>query len=78
MIVGVLTITAILVMRFNAPIAVSLPDVITLPDGSSATAFTQGKDWLAVVTAEDEILIYDRTTAQLVQRIRIQMQDSGN
>lgn len=48
-----------------------LPDQITLPDGAVATSFTQGPDWYAVVTASDEILIFDRATGRLRQTLQI-------
>ena len=71
MILGFLTIVALFVMRFNEMGRAELPDSITLPDGATATAFTQGDDWFAVVTAENEILIYSRVTGNLRQRIAI-------
>jgi hypothetical protein len=49
-----------------------LPDAITLPDGTEATAFTQGARWYAVVTADDHILIYDRTTGRLLQDVQVE------
>jgi hypothetical protein len=71
MIGGFLTIVALFVMRFNDMNRAELPDVITLPDGARATAFTQGEGWFAVVTDTDEILIYSRVTGNLRQRIQI-------
>ena len=72
MILGFLTIVALFVMRFAEMNKAELPDEITLPDGARATAFTRGEGWFAVVTDEDEILIYSRTTGNLRQRIAIQ------
>lgn len=72
MILGFLTIVVLFVMRFNEMRSVELPDVITLPDGTEATAFTRGENWFAVVTAKDEILIYSRVTGNLRQRIKIE------
>ena len=46
-----------------------VPAALDLPKGARATAFTQGDDWLAVVTADDRILIYDRLTGQLRRQI---------
>ncbi len=70
MIGGVLLIIALIVIRFNdAP--PELPDRIVLPDGSEASAFTQGMGWFAVVTTDDRILIYDRVTGQLRKSITI-------
>ena len=72
MILGFLTIVALFVMRFNAMSDVELPDTIVLPEGAAAIAFTQGDDWFAVVTADDEILIYSRVTGNLRQRIKVE------
>ncbi|MEO0917336.1 MAG: DUF6476 family protein [Pseudomonadota bacterium] len=71
MIAGVVTIVALLVIRFSDARTVTFPDEITLPDGVVATAFTQGQTWYAVVTEDDEILIYSRLTGALSQRIPI-------
>lgn len=71
MIGGFLTIVALFVMRFNAMAEMELPDEIVLPDGATATAFTRGEDWFAIVTEDDEILIYSRATGNLRQRIRV-------
>ncbi|MBR9864050.1 MAG: hypothetical protein GYB24_11480 [Rhodobacteraceae bacterium] len=71
MILGLLAIFAVLVMRFSTNSGLALPDSITLPDGSTATAFTQGSDWYAIVTAQGTILIYDRTTGELRQTVQI-------
>lgn len=72
MILGFLTIVALFVMRFTEMNRAELPDTITLPDGAKATAFTRGEGWFAVVTEDDEILIYSRVTGNLRQRIRIE------
>ena len=72
MIFGLLAIFAIIVMRFSAPSDPPLPEVITLPSGKTATAFTQGTDWYAVVTDGDEILIFDRSSGELRQTVKIQ------
>jgi hypothetical protein len=74
MIGGFLTIVVLFVMRFNAMGKVDLPDTITLPGGVTATAFTQGQSWYAVVgqgAQGEEILIYSRITGALRQRIAI-------
>lgn len=72
MIGGFLTIVALFVMRFGEMNTAELPDEITLPDGAKATAFTRGEGWFAVVTDDQEILIYSRVTGNLRQRIRIE------
>lgn len=73
MILGLVTVVALLVIRLQAPApaALPLPETIALPEGTRATAFTQGRDWYAVVTEGDEILIFDRTTGALRQRVEI-------
>jgi hypothetical protein len=70
MIGGFLVLIAALVIRLNAD-PLPLPDRITLPEGVTATAFTQGTDWFAVVTSDNRILIYDRTTSALRQEVVI-------
>lgn len=72
MIVGVVVIIGLLVMRINTkPAVLALPDSITLPDGASASAYTVGKGWYAVVTTRNEILIFDRESGALRQTIQI-------
>lgn len=70
MILGFLVLIAALVIRLNAD-PLPLPDRISLPEGVSALAFTQGTDWFAVVTDADTILIYDRATSTLRQAVEI-------
>ena len=74
MIVGVITIVWVIVTRMPQAMQrpADLPDSITLPDGTRATAFTQGADWYAVVTADDRILIFDRATGALRQTVMLQ------
>ncbi len=72
MIVGLVIIVTLFVIRYRQSTnAVSFPASITLPDGAKALAFTQTKDWLAVVTDANEILIFDRTGKILKQRVKI-------
>lgn len=71
MILGLLTIITIFVIRLGFVASVALPDQITLPAGLTATAFTQGADWYAVITTDDQILIYDRADGTLRQTIAI-------
>lgn len=70
MIAGIVGILGLIWHRYSNAQA-PLPEVITLPDGARATAYTQGADWYAVVTAADEILIFDRATGKLRQTMRI-------
>ena len=77
MIVGFIVLIGLFVTRLgSAPRpALPLPETIALPDGASARAFTQGDTWYAVVTSDDEILIYDRAIGALIQTVQIEMQD---
>ena len=70
MILGVLTVIVLLVIRLNTPDnTMTLPDRIILPNGTIATSFTVGSDWYAVVTQDDEILIFDQLTGTLRRTI---------
>jgi hypothetical protein len=71
MILGVLAIVILLVIRLQAPSGPYVPDAIELPAGATATAYTQGTGWIAIVTDSNEILIYDPYGHDLVQRIPI-------
>lgn len=70
MIVGVLVVIGLLVTRLRDT-GPALPDQITLPTGATATAFTQGDGWYAIVTADNQILIFDRLSGQLRQTVQI-------
>lgn len=70
MIAGLLVLIVLFVTRFPTP-QTPLPDAITLPDGTRATAFTQGATWYAIVTEGNEILIYGRDSGEIAQRIAI-------
>jgi len=71
MIIGFLVIVFLFVTKFSDAFGPELPDVITLPDGTTPNAFTQGRDWYAIVTSDNEILIYDRQTGTLRKTISI-------
>lgn len=71
MIVGLVVLIAVVVMRLNETPGQSFPDQIALPDGATATAITRGSDWIAVVTDDDRILIYDTTGQTLRQEIAV-------
>ncbi|MFN6924941.1 MAG: DUF6476 family protein [Tabrizicola sp.] len=61
MIGGVITVVALLVTRmpqaFSA-VGPHLPEGIVLPEGAEAQAVTFGEGWIAVVTADQRILIF--------------------
>ncbi|TCM85162.1 hypothetical protein EV216_10813 [Rhodovulum steppense] len=72
MIAGFLVIVALFVIRMPGGGTLPLPEAVRLPDGATATAFTRGRDWVAVVTADDRILIFDAETGALRQTVRIE------
>jgi hypothetical protein len=59
MIAGFLVIIALFVTKFSVASGPALPDQITLPDGTAAQAFTSTRNWFAIVTTDNRILIYD-------------------
>ena len=71
MILGVITVVGLLVTRLRQadPVA-TLPEGLTLPAGTSMAAVTFGTSWIAIVTAQDHILIYDKS-GKLHQDLRI-------
>lgn len=77
MIAGLVAIVSLIVIRFTAATKppAPLPAEIALPSGATASAFTQGGDWYAVVTTDDQILIFDRATHELRQTISITSAD---
>ena len=74
MIVGCLVVIALLVIRLTDR-SPALPQAIDLPGGAAAVALTQGPGWYAVVTDDDRILIYDRTTGALRQTVQVATPD---
>ncbi len=71
MICGLLVIIGLFVTRLGGTAQVA-PEKIVLPKGVAARAFTTGPDWYAVVTSADEILIYNRSSGELRQRVKIE------
>ena len=74
MIAGVLTISALLVIRLQTPAlpaAPVLPEEITLPARTTAQGFSRGEGWLAVITTDNRILIYAPDGRTLLQEIEI-------
>jgi len=68
MIVGLVTIIAVLVIRLTtAPAPLALPDSITLPEGARPQAVTLAPGFVIVVS-ETEILFYNRANGQLERR----------
>jgi len=71
MIVGFVLLIVLFIQRLGSVPSAPLPAQITLPDGTTPTAFTTGPTWYAVVTDDDRILIYDRAENNLMQTIII-------
>jgi Flp pilus assembly protein protease CpaA len=73
MIGGVITVVALLVTRMpqmvGAP-APALPEGFALPAGAEARAVTFGEGWIAVVTADERILIFG-SGGELRQELRL-------
>ena len=74
MIAGILGILGLIWARYSNASA-PLPEVITLPSGARASTFTQGADWYAVVTTDNQILIFDRASGKLRQTLQIDPAD---
>ncbi len=70
MIGGVLVTFALIVIRLSDRTP-KLPDQIELPDGAKAQALTIGNNWYAVVTDDNRILIFDKTTGKLRQEVAL-------
>ncbi|KUJ79958.1 DUF6476 family protein [Ruegeria profundi] len=71
MIGGVLVTFALIVIRLSDRTP-TLPDQVDLPDGAKAQAVTIGSNWYAVVTDDDRILIFDKTTGRQRQEIVVE------
>lgn len=71
MIAGIVIIVGLIWSRYSGP-ALPMPEAITLPAGTTATAFTRGEGWYAVVTKDSRILIFDADSGDLRQEIRIE------
>jgi hypothetical protein len=73
MIVGLVVIVGLLVIRLSAPATtLSLPAHIALPEGATLQAVTLARDWVVVVTDAGEILLFDRATGDLQNRVPAQ------
>ena len=74
MIGGFLVIVFLFVTRFSGPAQTVLPEEITLPEGVSAQAFTRAASWIAIVTTDDQILVYD-LSGRLLEQLRVTLPD---
>ncbi len=61
MILGVITVTLLLVTRLRAPLSAppALPPELQMPAGETPATVIPGRDWLGVVTDSDRILIFN-------------------
>ncbi|WP_085821739.1 DUF6476 family protein [Ruegeria meonggei] len=71
MIGGVLVTFALIVIRLSDRTP-TLPDQVELPNGAKAQAVTIGSNWYAVVTDDNRILIFDKTTGRQRQEITVE------
>ncbi len=71
MIGGVLVTFALIVIRLSDRTP-TLPDQIELPGGAKAQAVTIGYNWYAVVTDDNRILIFDKTTGKLRSEVQVE------
>ena len=71
MIAGMVVLIALFVIRFQDS-GIDVPKAITLPDGTRPVAFTQTRSWYAVVSADDQILIFN-LKGELVQTVRVKV-----
>lgn len=71
MVVGFIVIVVLFVIKFSDAFGPKLPDTISLPDGTKPMAYTQGPDWYAIVTTDNQILIYGLESGALIKTITI-------
>ena len=66
MILGLVAIVTLLVIRLNAPAPLpQLPDQISLPAGAQVEAVTFARSYTVVVTAQGQVLVYDKVGKQV-------------
>ena len=70
LILGVITIVGLLVTRLPLGVAQPFPENLALPVGAVPQAVTRGQGWVAVVTQDNRILIFD-TAGTLTQEVAI-------
>lgn len=71
MIIGLVAIFVLIVMTFSRASNIQTLTDIKLPAGVTATSYTKGSDWYAIVTTDDQILIYNADDQTLRQTIKI-------
>ena len=79
MIAGVITVAAVLVTRMpdlSSGAAPVLPPSLALPPGTHAAAVTLGTGWIAVVTTDERLLIFN-SDGSLRQEIALTPANGG-
>ncbi len=72
MILGLLVIIGLLVTRLGmAPAPLALPEQISLPDGARTDAISLSRDWVMVLTTENQLLLFDRRSGALRHEISL-------
>ena len=73
MVVGIIVLVTLVFIRFQGEARpISLPDGITIPDGLRPVAFTQTREWYAIVTDDNHIVFFDKNDI-LFQTIKIKI-----
>lgn len=72
MILGMIAVVALMTLRLTTSPPPLLPEAIALPEGARALAVTVGAGWYLVVSDRGEVLVYDRATGALRQRVPLQ------
>ncbi|WP_258293988.1 DUF6476 family protein [Pseudosulfitobacter koreensis] len=70
MIAGMAAIFVLMAIRLNSPTTPRLPERITLPDGTTPTAFAQTPQYIAITTPT-QVLIYSADGKELKQTITL-------
>ena len=73
MILGLLLIVGLLVIRYQRPSPLPLPDAITLPDGAQVQSVTYGPGFYAVISDDGQLRLYDRATGALRQTVTLDL-----
>ena len=69
MIIGFVIIVSLFILNFRTS-NIPMPTKIELPSSVTPVAYTQTKNWYAIITDQDEIFIYDNAGNQ-IQKIKV-------
>ena len=58
-------------MAMREPPPQVFPDRIALPLGVVAETFSVSEKWYAIISTEDEVIIFDRSTREMTHRIEL-------